>query len=498
VGWGVRFREWLTQRVKFPGYVLEDVLVDDFPGRRLRLSSFPLPGYRDWISRQISEVNSGTLRMPDLQTSFGSLTIGCVRDPRDLVLKGQVVQLRIGDLAWDVDAFEPVFTGCVQNVRRVQDGVWAIDIVDLAGQIQSRFTTDANELLLFNTIDAGTTVDAAFTANTDTTLTVVSTTNWSKAGDGDYAMYCTPTGGGDPFYLVATGLTATTFTGVSTADRFATTQSDLAVGDSVIEVAWQSDHPITVAERLLLGTDYPDGWSWKLPADLVASDDMAFWIGQTDPGSSEVWDVLTLERLADGRSWLEGVLQPAGMFLTQWQGRITARAVRGAGQMAIASPGFIQITDDLISEIELIEAFDPSLPVEYRRLRVQDAATDGFDAAAEVLEDLHHRPAEDRRTINVAHIYSPDAGPWVTEVTTRLSSWWLRLPERVVLRLAGWEAAVAAPGDSVQVVSGYVESRASNPDLSVRRGMVASCSPDWFGATTRIEILYPPLLSTDP
>lgn len=501
MGWSPEFVDWLSSPVLEPAYLLESVVVGTFEvtSTPLKYSSFELTGYTHALTREGSGIDYGELTPGSWDRSYASLRIGLLPlfDPRAFITRGQVLQLRVGRLGWDISQFQTVFLGSVRNVH-YRSGRWSIELVELAGALQNRFDSAADQQNLFYTLGR-TTLAADFDPDLDTEieLTNAGTAGVAKETGGEYVVRITPSSG-DPFYVSAATLSTNTLQTL-TNDRFNTTSVAALTGDTVEGIAYIEGHPCDVVNRILVSTGsvgqnspadlLPAGWAYAIPKGLVADDDIAAFKSYTEPTLD--WDVKVDNGQPNALQWLHELLKPGGFFLSTHQGQLTCRAV--LHDVGLNTPGTISITDDDIVDIVSYETWDSASPVEYRNSRVLGAL--GTDGAVYVYEEtsIASRPTRARYRRDLAHVYANSDDDWTEEVGDRLGPYDTRVPERITLELAGWRAAVASMGDLVAITTQFLTSRDSaDPELSGRKVLVIGGGCDWFGSSVTLTLLLVP------
>ena len=503
MGWGPDFVSALSgsDGVLTPFFVVEAVPIPEGAaaafGADLKLSSFQTPGYQAIIQIDGSSVSYGELQARAWKASSMSWSIGLAGDHAAGVVRadarrGQPVQLRVG-FSRDLSTFETVAVGTVFNVER-RGGRWSLVIKDLAGSLVSRISdTSVGGSLFFDL--ASTALTSGYTPG-DGSVSVGTTVGFRTDGGGIGVVRITPTTG-DPFFLSYTGTTASTFTGLSASGRFGTTAVAAVSTDEVSEVAYIVDHPIAILRRILVSTgtatnsthdDLPESWGYGIPASHVALDDMTSFIQDTNPAGSDNQEMISDVAQGNPKSFLDSWLSGAGYFLTTHQGQITCRAALDPKDQR--TPGHIEIGDHDIAEIEEYQAFDRNSPVEYRSSKVVPASGAGFNSLDTFVQSL---PVAEVLEHPLPGLYSTNANFSAirAEHADRLKIWDFKIPERIVLRLANWRGAIPSPGDTVSFTTSLIVDREGHP-FSGRRGMVIQSGARWFGATSRVSILFLP------
>lgn len=488
----------------------------------LQLCSAPIKGHpaKVVIVREGCSVSHGTLAPGTWTRTSGGLAIAVLPgvDVRRLTTRGQGCQLRIGFKGWTHHQFQTVWIGTIRQVRW-RSGRWSIECVELAGSLQSRFGIGSSNQNLFHGL-ATTELDADYTAG-DPDLTTDATSGWTfdsaqidSAGvlssfpftrDGGYILRVTPNSGAK-FYLHASNFDGVDdFTGLVNG-RFGTTDADAAAGNTVEEVAHSQAHPIRIAARVLAssgtspaldggaGTEggvngdddlFPASWGYGFRPAFLDRADMSFFVGLTG-GDSKLWTMLVPDQQQDGYRWLSQWLQPGGFFLCTHQGKLTCRAVVSNEQ----TPGFVHLTEHDIVDLEEYQAWDDDSQVEYRGSRAVSSLQDESTQAQE--PNLETRPTRPTNRRDILPVYDLDVDFWLDEITARLKVYDTRVPERVRVKLLGWRAGVASLGDVVRLTTSLLTRRTPGDEFDGAPGLVVAGGPDWFGATTTLELLFPP------
>jgi hypothetical protein len=511
--WDPAFIEQLlpTGEPRAPRYLLESEAVPAGSpsfGGTLALSSWAVAGYTPLIAARGHAISYGELQVRDWTASRGMLTIALVwtdpaNDQRPYTARGQIVTLRVG-FSDDTSTFEPVFVGRVRACRwSSQTGRWLLQIEEISGCLTSRFATAASEGALFHDL-VSTTLDPFGVVDGHTTVGVVDTTGFRDDGGGVGAFYIAD-GTDGPFVDTYTGTTATSFTGVTDGALGTDTGNNAAVvASDVAEVAYMVGHPIVVALRLLHSTGagtngaydtLPQSWGYGLPTSLVDQDDAQAFKAIMDPaGGSNDWNVYSVEPQANGLSWMQSWMAPAGMYVTMRQGQITVRCA--VLPWLQTTPGHVDISPATgLKSIDSYETWDPTCPMEYSTVEI--AKVIDTHASVSNVEDVVHLP--DGGTLTRSPTFAalgtaPETLDWRQEIGARIAPWDQRTPERIEMTLAGWWAGQAAPGDTCTLDATLfgLTDRFGNAFDGTRRGLVLSAQPNWFGATTRVVALFLP------
>lgn len=485
MGWDSLFLSKLQAGGLQPRYIIKSLSGAGFDTagvHQLFLSSHDEgPYYHRVIARSGHRIASGAVRPGDWTTSIGEATIMLTGgyDPRPGMARGMLVQVRVGFPGMGAASYEPVFTGHVVGLSRVSSGEWALTIRSVLSALLARSTQTASQTRLFyNVDDVSGTLAAAYTAS-DGTITVDDSSAVERETAGKYLLQVTPDSG-DPFLVTCSSVTADEFT-VSTAGVLGTTDADAASGNTWTSPALIEDHPVDVARKVILsggtGGTYdtlPDSWGVALLDDVVDHDDCDLTIALESSTSALNWLVVVDTPQDDGFTWLQSVLNPAGYFLCERQGRISVRMALAPEQWSLE---LATITDRDIVAFDRWDTWDPSQPVEYGRMRTRTA--DG--SSATTTETLTSLPARWSFKVELPFIDTNEA-TWMTAIRGRMGPWAMRLAEVVEITTVGWRFAHLAPGSSVLLSTRHVVGRVAD----YTNWLVLQCEPDWFGATTRL------------
>lgn len=496
MSWSAEFLREMRRRSVAPLFLLEEHRhgSEGRPPAPL-LASFDAPGVEPVIMSENTSVEYGELRPGTFERSADVLSVGLAKDPRRFVKRGALWQLRVGFQGWDLDDFEPVFTGRVRSCS-LRQGRWVVTFVDLAGSLTSRVKSPSLGGIFTNQTDLlgrSTLTDALLTsesvAELDDAVVVESET-------GQAAVYIVEPANDDPFYVagVMTNGTADTITGLVAGSLFGTTRVNAAVGDGFRTVAYIEDHPLLVARKILVSTGtgahgaydtLPAAWGLGLTLPLIDGADIDQHVALCSPASGDPWILLQETAQDDPMSFLTSWLAPGGMWLGMRQGRLTVRGLVGLRSRTV-DPEHVITDDDLVEPPEY-DLWDPTLPVEYLFVRVYDLS--GGDA--EYSENhLEAPPVIPYRDIDLPVAAGSD---WREFVAQRVGQFFLRVPERLKVRLAGFRLAHLCAGDVVHVSSRFLDSVYAGRGYSFasRRLLVLGGGPDWFGGTTELLLCAP-------
>lgn len=508
MAWTADFIDALSQRTRAPVFTLERVQLYDEPGVPVTIASHAGYGTDSGTGPYLRivrvDTQGATLSPRGWTSTIGSFSVTLAGTMAYLfarAVRGTVLQLKMGFAGWPGEDFQIIGLGQVRNVRG-RPPEYTLECLDAFSALRQRVTNDLTSTKLFDATGTATTSAAAYAVG-DTSLTMTSTSNFKRQTSGIGAVRVTPSSGAAPFYLTYTG-TATgpiRLTGVSATGKFGTTAAAAASGSTVEEVAYLYGHPLDLARKVLTSRGsgangaydvLPTMWGMGVLYDLVDHDDIDAWKEVVKVSSGIYsWDVLVEEAQEDAFGWLEGLLSPAGLFLTMRQGLLTIRAGQnshGASAGTYYRDSGISIADDEIAEVNDWEAWDGGHSPEYARTYVQgygvtSAGTLSATAATLPAGSFLYYDLRDR-------VYSNVSASNV-EVVNRLDESARNVPERLVLSCAGLRLAQLAPGDLVSVTTGLCPSRWYGT-FEATQAIVDEVSPAWTDGRVNVSLLIYP------
>lgn len=491
MAWRQKFIDWLGASVAHPQFMLEIATVDAYlPGAALSHGSHMRGTLAQAvIGRSGSRITAGSLSPIDYSYTTGTATISMKSDAdlRRILPRGCLVWIKLGDATWSDADFEPIFLGQYQNIKNNGTN-WLMELKSIVGSLQSRFTQSTDGNRLFRLVGE-TALTANYTAG-DATLNVVSTVGLEKLTGENYLVQVYPDSG-DPFFLEATGKTATTVTGCSAAGQIGTTAANASSGNTVILCAFLEQNPVDAILTVLTSTGgayngpydtAPETWGMALPYGYVDVDDcLSTRVIVTPTTGSELWDIYAAEPQPDISEWFRGILQPAGMFLCERQGLLTVRGIRPI-------EGFNHYTTMSILDDDLIsiqyDAWDPSHQAEYRLVETKTATGSTFSSPASAIS----RPVIDVLVYELPYSEENET-EWRNTTANRLAERPSRIGELLRVKLKGWKFAQLAPGDEIVLYTRFFS--AWDYPLA-QNGVVLSVQPDWFGSTTDLVVIWHP------
>ncbi len=519
--WTQRFIDELAAGRKRPRFVVDSLSGFGLPGEftAIRWSTHNEAGYTQCITDACS--------LGPTELSVGTCTVSPMQFTAELtrnfstngLRRGYVVELRMGFDGWDVSDYEPIFIGVLKSLT--YNGTRArymVTFVGLEGNLNTRWGLGGaypDKPDVFSDLEHNeTTLDAAWLVGS-TTIDFATGTGPKRVDGGLYTVRVTNNAGttflmqGDTLTTPSAGVTRLENLTFGVMDSAAPSGS-FSAGNKVEYLAWDEEHPLRIAQRLVTssfgsgnGSEdvYPAEWGLQVPASHIDESD---WSQQRilagpDLLESPSWHLLQDAPATTFGQWLSGFLSDGGFFLCQRQGKMTGRAIQLLESQAIT----LKPNDRDIKSIE-IEHFGGE--IEYRRTTVVDhgmrsaSVRNPYDPTAQlsdtvarlvgamtprlppvVQEDYESagyigieawsRPTSPEKRI-VLPVYgsSADRSRWRSNVLDRLFRYYNRVPERIKVTLPGLHWAMASLGDAVGLTTTIINSRRGPNDLITKGG----------------------------
>lgn len=500
MAWSSRFLTELDAGRAVPVYRLHAVPIHSEPyGGVYSIAS--AAGYGDEILiAGPPDISGPRLSIASWSSTIGGFSLRLAGDVTALtqaLTRGTTVVLEMGFAGWSVADLEVIAIGPVVEIRGA-DPEWELVVDSPLALLRSRLTRTSSELALFFAIGADTTVASDYTAG-DGTIVVGSVAGFNRETGGSYGLKVTPNTGDDAYYLLATGTSGASFTGLSSGS-FGFTISDAPTGSDVVEIGYLEGHPLDIVRRLLISGAYtggawdvyPDAWGWGIPETYVDSDDIDTWKADvvTVSSGSYLWQVIIEEPIDDPLSWLSGMLADAGLFLTVRQGLLTCRG--GQAHTGVTDAPYmpdLEILDADIVSARFVGIWDPSATEEYAGVDVVSAT--GTTSAT---DDVQTLPAIELRTYDISSVTYQNEAAIRADVSGRLTAMSTRIPEAIELVLRGLVWSALTVGDIVPVTTDRLRGRldSTRNGYDGRRVYVVQVSAD-HGAwvTTVVALAYP-------
>lgn len=502
MGWTSAFIDGLsTQKARM--FLFEVVRMNNEPG----IPGFKMASHAGLSgddSAQISGVEmAGQSVRPQSWTSVvGAFDVCFVGNPNDVlnnIRRGSTIQLRMGFPGWSASAFEPIALGRVTKITRSGRPMeWCISCLDAISATSYQIDTNAVDGLFGNLALTTLTADSAVA---DALYDGTAFGSFQRETGSNGAVLVTPSGG-DPYFRLWSGSTATTLTIASpgTASLMGTTDVGASSSNVIACVAYMTAHPLTVARRVLLSTGagtngsydtYPSGWSLGIGQQYCDEIDMDRVLTIVQPASgSYIIEVAQTDAVDDPRAWLEStVLAPFGLFLAMRQGLITIRAAQDPTSALSYTSGFELTIQDLI-DVESMDHEDPDAGAEYAFVTAISGGT-FYTSSSTVPATL---PAYDKVIIDLSTCLFSNLTPILTEVVGRLGLYYTTIAEVVRLKVR-LRAAQVAVGDIITITLGapWIYSRRDGAKgYEGRRAVVLFLQPDYWRAYCTITLaVYP-------
>ena len=508
MAWSAKFLTALAEPRRQPIFYVACEQLGDEPGQAWSACSHDGYGAIDLLASGSVQVQGQTLDPYNGSTSIGAFSFaiwGTIDNARRALRRGSVLVLRVGFPGFSLADFEPVALGVVRTWSG-KAPAWTVQCHDIFGALQNRLTTDALICRLFDGLPASdspsTTLSSAVAVG-DASYPVASTALFGSSGKetGGLGLLLVESSLGDPYYRlwsgVTTGPTAITISSPGTASLMGTVDIGASGGDNVYLVGYLSGHPLEIVRKILHSTGsgtnsydtYPQTWGYGIPYGYVDSDDIQAYIDSTQATATGTsWQWAQVGPVDSGLTFLQSFLAGWGGFLAIRQGRITARALF----WTIASDAVrvdTEITDAEVVRVEEYSAYDFTHQLEYTQIRVTTATAYSYSGQAEIAT----LPTGQYREFDLSDRVYDNESNQRTEVLGRLFEAQTRVPERLVLTLAGLARAVLCVGDIVKLTTTLVASREQGSDgFNLRDVLVVEVSPDWARGVVRVALLVYP------
>lgn len=422
-------------------------------------------------------------------------------DGLQLYRRGMIAQLQLsldGGATWVAAAL-----GVLQNVR-VKLPTFSLSFAGLGTMLSSRCDYGGVSFGLFADVPASTVTTVDYVVG-DTTLTVSSTTGFERESGTGKNYLIKLTQGSVTFYLLATGKTGTTFTGVSATGAVSTTAQNVTAGATVDSTAYVYGHPLDIARKILVSTGtgtngvfdtLPASWGLGVPDVLLDHIDIARTRAAVQPASGS-WDmsVYSDAPVTAPMGWMLEWLNPIAVWPTVRQGMITFRCAQIPSLARVYQPPWPIDDRSLIAGGVESTWYMDSCPVEFYVTTVTDTglgSTNTPDAAPKTV------PAQESFSTELLFVFD-NRSAIRSEVLGRTAYWPTRPPEYFRLTCAGLALWALAPGDLVTLTSAQGLRRPSllggSTELRDYAGLVLNVQPDLAAGTVALDVACLPELS---
>lgn len=420
--------------------------------------------------------------------------------------RGKLVQLYFGFVDQNEADYQPIAFGIVEQIESITRDLRRWTVGGLGAVLGSRLDGAFGQAALFHDLPLSSTLSAGFTASSDASLSITSTTGLERETGGRYLVQVVPSSG-DPFYLLGSAITATTFTIVDNTGSLGTTAVNASSNDVVNFLAYIQGHPVDVTRKILTSTGtgsngfydtLPDSWGLGITASLIDVYDLLAVEAELVPASGNLTAAfISAEPVTDPGSWLASYLQTMGLFITVRQGLITMRYAvepKAAQRPVNIDVGLWMMRDAPISHVCYDER---CFNVEYTQVTAASEYTAGTTSSSSEVPAVT-MPAGG--TLTYTTPVDTNFAAALLEIVTRLSLWAVRIPENLRVVTAGWYCAQICPGDVVTLSTNW---RTGRPDqhsilggtFGSRKVYVANVSPvlsPGAGFSTALELLILP------
>lgn len=480
----------------------------DEPGQPWTACSHDEYGADSLLVANSVQIQGATLDPYNWTSTIGAFSFevwGSIEAVRRALRRGSVLVLRVGFPGFSLSEFEPVAFGVVRTWSGFKPR-WRVQCHDIFSSMQNRLTTEALVCRLFDGLpdaDSPSTTLTSAVAVGDSSYPVASTALFGSSGreTGGVGLLLVETSLGDPYYRLWSGTTAgpaITIDTPATASLIGTTDLGADSGDNITLVGYLSGHPLEIVRKILHSTGsgtnaydtYPSTWGYGIPYEYVDSDDIQTYIDASQvSGTGTSWQWAQVGPVDSGLTFLQSFLAPFGGFLAIRQGKITARC----GFWTLAADAVrvdTEITDAEVVRVEEYSAYDFGHQLEYTSIIVATATGSGNSSVTAESATL---PTGMSRTFDLSDRVFSDEADHQDEVIGRLFESQTRVPERLVLTLAGLARAALCVGDIVKLTTSLVASReGGDAGFSLRDALVVEVSPDWVRGVVRVALwIYP-------
>lgn len=454
------------------------------------------------------QVQGSSLDPYNWSASIGAFSFGIwgtIDNVRRALRRGSILVLKVGFPGFSLSDFEIVALGVVRTWSG-KSPAWTIQCHDIFSGLQNRLTTDALVCRLFDGLpasDSPSTTLSGSVAVGDGSYPVASTALFGSSGkeSSGLGLVLVESSLGDPYYRLWSGVTtgpdALTIDTPATATVLGTVDCGASGGDNLTLVGYLSGHPLEIVRKILHSTGsgtnsydtYPATWGYGIPYSYVDSEDIQTYIDATQAGSGGTfWRWAQVGPVDSGLTFLQSFLAGWGGFLAIRQGQITARCgfwTRSTGAVRVDT----EITDAEVARIEEYSAFEFGHQLEYTQIRVTTATGYSYSSQGEIAT----LPTGQYREFDLSDRVYDSETDQREEVKNRLFESQTRIPERLVLTLAGLARAALCVGDLVKLTTTLVASReGGDAGFNLRDALVVEVNPDWPRGIVRVALLIYP------
>lgn len=519
MAWSPAFQAWLDSDLRYPVFVVDKLQNWWFDASkrtgagRFRVSSHPLDNssYLPVLVPRQSSFTSGALQYRTWRRGYDSLIVAIqpTFDPRRVLPRGEIVQLRVGWQGQSVADLTRAWFGQVRNIRR-GPSAWLIECTDIRASLLGPLTTDGTPRELFAA--ASTTVNEPGGVTIDTapwTLTVDNAAQFRGEIGGRIYLRTEDSDGVTRYFAASTSTSGATNLEIIENDPFEpTTSTSTTVPDGVgvTLVNTIKGTPVDIVHKVLTSQTgdqsnnnrdtLPVGWGLGIRASLLdLADGEAFQTLAANTQWGRTGQHRFLPRSESSQpnalGWLESVTQAYGLFLAIYRGRLAAR-IAIPPTLGITTQPFA-IDDHDIVEILEHSVWDPQAPYEVASVAIKDGQGTTIGSHAPSTGRIDSRPAFSTEEIEQIDVWE-NATETGAAIAQRMYEFWAKVPERVRLTLRGLKAANLAAGDLVALSTRHLSTRRAVP-FQAQICLVMQCTPNWFGATSVVDLAF---INPDP
>jgi len=514
--WSGAFTTWLDSgETLYPRYLLEIETIAGGPGGSGTVAE-------EILSAESPSFQAQTVNPQTWEPTVGAFSIDVITDDIEGLMetarRGSPVSLKMGRSGWDYSAFERIAVGRITNISasNLPGNRYRVSCADLFS-LPTRFDRTTSDPQLFGgglPVGETTTLTADYDSVTpDTTISLASTAALDRPTGGSYLVLVTPSGGGAPFYLVGSSKGASSMT-IDTpgADRYGTVRVDAASGSTVTFLALLRGHPLDLVRQIFTSTGngtngtydvLPEAWGLALPDMLIDHIEISRHRAKVNfPSSTYEWSLIVATPMVSGFAQVRSLLAEAGLFMVIHEGQVAIRAAQNPREAGTGP--FWTITPENVDSTRPLgwEAWDAQVPHEQSTVVVNGptnaggtlTATEQAGGSANIATAPAYPGSLYPRTLSHAwHLTSNVC----SECADRIYPWFVTVPERFTIPMAGLIHHRLTPGTIVTVTLPRLYSRDAGGSLFQRTGMVVRQAPDWTRGPV-VDVCLLPNSSTSP
>lgn len=503
MGWSTDFKNHLGRRVVSPVFIVETMTMAGgspvtVPGGTIALSSCKLADHVGGLDPLSIVCGQESVDLRTFQYSGGEWSFcwiwpsGAVRKTfYDAITRGTPLLLKMGFWPCQAEDYEVIKMGVVTSIleqgRRIEVRCW-----DLLSVLRVRLAT-ASWPVLFGDLGVAQ-LDGSYTAGS-TSIAVDDSSSFEGKHDTDssYVFKFVPSSG-DPFYLATDADPGSeVIDNLTINGQFDTTAVNAADGDTVAAVVHITGTPVEILLKILTSKDgdgtngtydtLPESWGYAIPQARVDAADATNWHAVLAPDTgAHLWnylaDVVDLDTLnhedtgdENGLQTLLDLLAQAGIWACNRQGQITIRALQDLRQEDEDSPALIDTGDtiedkDIVSVTATLEPRAADQPFEWFRRSTRYAPASDDAAVSETFTEEENStwPLENHDAADLSAVLWTNGAEQALAADRRVKFWRTRVPEKLRIRVAGFQTMVYGCGDVVYLSSSLLQGFLTSTD----------------------------------